>query len=659
MRDDKPPDTYRCPRCSRPSEGRRPRFCPACGAGLDTGGERPAGGVEGRRRPAAWIAAAALVLLLLAAGGALAIVFGGGGGGPAPLPATRAEMKESVNAAREYLTDHWKRRATARVDGAPVYSVSSKLDTDAHTISGRARVLFTNVTGAALDEIVLRVYAGSPVVNPGGSGARVNRVTVDGRAVREKLEGSLLHVPLRGGLAPGAEALLALEFSESIPEISGGTGSIEQLLGRPGGGYGVFGYSGSVYDLGYFIPTVAGYGERGWEDREVPALGDMSNFRCAYYNVSIDAPSDYVVAAPGVRDGGGGSRGRRTHRFRGGPLRDFTAQAGPDYKVVRERVGRTVVSSYYLKGTSRGKDALRFARQALEQYNGHIGGYPYVGLNVCEAPLGGGAGGMEFSGQVQIAGMLYGNPVGMLGVEGSPLEDLFESLGGGLLGDVLEFTVAHEVGHQWWGLAVGSDSIAHPWQDESLTNYCAVLYFRWAHGEEEARKQLQVHVALPYRAGRWLGGGDDLAVDTPADEFSSATRFQAAVYSKGALFFEALEKLVGASAFERGLKKYYESYAFREAAPEDLVASFSGGDAEAVAALHRRWILETHAEEDMAAGAPGADMLDMFDMLLKGLPGGPDLDSLRELLEELVPGGSPPWIPDGPHPDNREPVLPI
>ena len=50
-----------------------------------------------------------------------------------------------------------------------------------------------------------------------------------------------------------------------------------------------------------------------------------------------------------------------------------------------------------------GSKVLGFASDALNQYNKHFGPYPYKKFNVCEAPLGGSAGGMEFAGQVQIA----------------------------------------------------------------------------------------------------------------------------------------------------------------------------------------------------------------------------------------------------------------
>jgi hypothetical protein len=238
------------------------------------------------------------------------------------------------------------------------------------------------------------------------------------------------------------------------------------------------------------------------------------------------------------------------------------------------------------------------------------------------------------------------------------------------MADLLEFTTAHEVCHQWWGLGVGSDQIDHPWQDESLTNYCSVLYFRWQHGEEAAKKQVDMQLMLPYSTGRLMAGGD-MIVDTPSYGFASQTQYTATIYSKGALFFQALEAEMGQEAFEESLREYYGKYSFREATGADLMACFAanGKNAQAISALHQRWIKEKHADEDIAVeSVPGMDMLnDLLDqngidmdkldeMLKQYMPEGMELDNLEDLFEDFMPGGTTPVIPMDP---DLEPVLPI
>jgi hypothetical protein len=583
---------------------------------------------------------ASIVVLLMLAGGITAVVVVLDQPAEVDLPQTVSELKSSVNEAEKYLNENSRSLSGGRAENAPIYSVSAVLDTKDNNVSGEETVLFTNRTGDTLEEILFRVYANSPDVRGKGK-VTVTDARADGAEATVKLSNSLLTVKLPEPLEPGDETLVSFSFEEPVPEVAGGLGGLEGLIGESSGGYGVFGYSDNVYDLGYLMPIITPYRNGSWDTRKAPAFGDVADFECAYFNVAIDVPSGYVVAATGTPTGKSGGAGRDIYSFSAGPARDFSVQASPSYKVETRTVGPTLVSSYYIKGSEEmGKKVLEFGCNALTQYSEHFGPYPYTRFNICEAPLSGGAAGMEFTGQIMLAEMLYGNLVGDLlpeDIGGEELGDLFDSLLGGLMGDTLEFVTAHEVCHQWWGLGVGSDSIGHPWQDESLTNYCSVLYFRWQHGEEAANQQLEMQLVMPYSTAAAMGGGDAV-VDTPVDGFESQEQYVAAVYSKGALFFNALEEQMGTDAFEKSLREYYSQYAFLNPTSGDLMDCFKSNSADpaAVDALHQRWIKEKHGDEDISPTLPG---MDMFEDLMKDLEDNLDLGPLEDLLEDLLDGG--------------------
>ena len=619
-------------------------------------------------RRARVVISVALVLLLVAGVSVGAVVAISSIKSPSPAPTTAATMHSSVSEAQDYLNSSGRKLLGEKDKGAPIYSATVKLDTAAKTVTGTERLLYTNRTGVPLTELVFRVYANSPSVNPGGDAVIITSLTAGGLPATPALAGSILHVPLGVPLGTGKETMVTMTFSERIPEVSGGIDISKLMSGSTGSGYGVFGHSTDVYDLGYFLPTVTTYGPTGWDGREAPAFGDVSDFDCAYYSVSIDVPSDYVVAGAGMPVGQGGSAGRETYDFKGGPMRDFSVQASPLYQTASASVGETDVTAYFLKSEAdSGGKVLGFVRDALTQYNKHFGPYPYRRFNVCEAPLGGGAGGMEFAGQVQIAQMLYSGTGGLNLGEGS---SLLGSLVGGL-GDMLEFTVAHEVCHQWWGLVVGSDSIVHPWQDESLTNYCTVLYFEWQHGAAASQEQVDSQLMLSYSTAKMLGA-PDMVVDSPVYAFKDQTVYSAIVYSKGALFFRALHKTMGAEAFDKSLADYYQQYSFGNPTPEQLMACFeSSGNATTVAALEARWIHELHANEDIPVtatannllnnlmqqlGESGIDMSQLNDMMKKYLPEGTDLN---DMLKQLAPNGSMPQIPGFEQQPGQQPVLPF
>lgn len=633
------------------------RFCTRCGARLEQSGVE-VGRKDKSRVPVVAIIASVVVILLLAGAVTAGIVLFRRQPS-VEMPRTEAELESSVARARGYLNDDGKELAEGRAKDATIYSVSMELDDRNHYLSGEEYVLFTNTTPDDLGEVVFRMYSNSPAIRGQGPVSTVTEARADDRATRAELNGSLLKLPLPQTLQPGDSVTISFNFKEHIPRVSGGIG-LEDIVGNTSGGYGIFGHSDNVYDLGYPMPIVASYRDGQWENRAAPSMGDVVDFECSYFNVAVDVPSSYVVAGTGELIGDEKGGGRRVYSFAAGPARDFSIQASPDYEVTSKDVANTTVYSYYLESSSEtGKKVLEYGTNAVKHYSRHFGPYPYNRLNICEAPLSGGAAGMEFTGQILLAQMLYGD-LGLSGLDediSGGLEDLLgdedlgqllENVTGGIMGETLEFVTAHEVGHMWWGLGVGSDSIGHPWQDESLTNYTAVQYFRWQHGEEAERRVLDSQIMLPYSAAGMLGG--DMVVDTPVDDFPSSDQYVAIVYSKGALFFKALEEQIGSEAYDQSLQSYYRQYVFENAVPEDLVQAFEANveDPQAVASLYQRWIKEKHADEDIAASPlPGMDIFeDLIDPekmeeFWKDLEeGGLDLGPLEDMMEELFDGDS-------------------
>jgi hypothetical protein len=607
------------------------------------------------------IIASVAAVVLLAAGIAVAVLATGGPS--VKLPTTEAALRASVDDAQAYLTPRGRILARGKTEGLTVYSVRGRLDQGRSVVTGDENLLFTNGTGSDLSELVFRVYSNSASVRGANSGpVSITRARAGGATAKTELKGSLLTLTLPRRLPRGESVVIGFSFEEPVPEISSGVGAL--IPSASTGGYGVFGHSDRIYDLGYWIPTVASFSGGNWESREVPPFGDVADFDCAYYNVAFDVPERFVVASTGIKKSEKAGGGRRVYGFAAGPARDFSVQASPDYKVSTRTEGPTTINSYYLASSKdAGARLLGYATNAFKQYSKHIGPYPYRTLNLCEATLTGGAAGMEFTGQILIGQLLYGelslpglDAPGELKDLGNELGDALKPLEAGILGDTLEFVAAHEVCHQWFGIVVGSDSIAHPWQDESLVNYCSVLYFRWRHGDKSAAQALQDQLVLPFETGM-LTGGKDMPADSPVTAFQNEQQYTAVVYGKGALFFNELEKQMGARTFEKSLSQYYRDCAFKNAKPGDLLSAFEDNakDASAVASLHQRWILEAHGEEDIAAAAPdqgplndlldslrgklGVDLgplKDFLDNLRK--QGGMDLQPLKDLLDNLLKG---------------------
>jgi hypothetical protein len=180
-----------------------------------------------------------------------------------------------------------------------------------------------------------------------------------------------------------------------------------------------------------------------------------------------------------------------------------------------------------------------------------------------------------------------------------------------ILGSMMEMTIAHEVAHQWWAIAVGSDSVREPFVDESLTNYSAVVYFEDRYGREAAEKMIQTHLKMPYSVARMLGLADAPA-NLPTSAYGSNLRYSAIVYGKGALYYDSLRRAAGDEVFFSALRAYYAKYRGGLAGPRSLLDIVSAGAPSADAeALYRRWIEEMHGDEDIS----GAGILGIQDLL--------------------------------------------
>jgi aminopeptidase N len=346
-----------------------------------------------------------------------------------------------------------------------------------------------------------------------------------------------------------------------------------------------------------------------------------------------------------------------SRRFRAHNVRDFAVLMSEDY-VVKSKpftVGAksVTVESYTTKANAAKADkAIDIAGRSLQIFARRFGPYPYSSFKVVEGPIKGGAGGMEYSGMTAIASMLYGDwgkqieaLAGSMGLGG--MDKLFAdeadgategradagAAGGfvqGMLGEqkqmldsIFETTIAHEVAHQWWAIGVGSDSVRAPFVDESLTNYCAMLYFEDRYGKEKAQQMMDVHLRTTYSMGRMLGSADvPVALKTSA--YGNNLQYGAIVYGKGALYYDALRALVGDEVFFAALRRYYLEYSNKLAGQRtllDMMKQAAPAKAPQIEALFARWIEGTNGDADITGGKP-AGLSDLLGGILGGnLPG--------------------------------------
>jgi aminopeptidase N len=126
--------------------------------------------------------------------------------------------------------------------------------------------------------------------------------------------------------------------------------------------------------------------------------------------------------------------------------------------------------------------------------------------------------------------------------------------------------IAHETAHQWFGDAVTPREWSHLWLSEGFATYLSALWTERSQGDSAFRAQMAATraqiladtVAVPRRP----------VIDTIETDLKAL--LNANSYQKGGWALHMLRRLVGDSAFFRGLRQYYEAHRHGTAVTEDL-----------------------------------------------------------------------------------------
>jgi len=346
-----------------------------------------------------------------------------------------------------------------------------------------------------------------------------------------------MRVPLPAALAPGEQAVMAMEFLVEVPTEAGSN-------------YGVFAAIDDVLALAHFYPQIAVYDDEGWNIDVPPPNADVTYGDSSYYLTRVTAPAGQVILASGSEIDKQTNGDEQVITIAAGPVRDFYIASSDRYTVISDTVGETTVNGYgFPEFAEQNEQVLGIATTALESLGDRFGPYPFTEFDI--APTPNQALGVEYPGAVVIRAALY---------------DPEASLGSVPAQFYTEATVAHEAGHQWFYSTVGNDQLDEPWLDEALTQYATMLYFLDAYGPEGAEGYHNSFVERWDRVDR-----ADIPIGLPAGDYSGI-EYGAIVYGRGPLFFEALAEEMGQDNFDAFLRDYYQQNKWGIATGKDLKA---------------------------------------------------------------------------------------
>jgi hypothetical protein len=329
----------------------------------------------------------------------------------------------------------------------------------------------------------------------------------------------IVKILLPAPLAPGAKTLITTPFHVKLPfNFSRG------------------GHDGQTYQLTQWYPKPAVYDRNGWHP--IPYL-DQGEFYSEFgdYDVRINVPEGYIVAATGERQ-----EGEFKNQYRQSRVHDFAWFADKNFIVDKDTLalpsGRIInLASYYTPGHKEfWSTSIKTSKEAILFYSREVGEYPYNSLSVIQGPASFG-GGMEYPTITVIA----------------PTSGRRE----------LDLTIAHEIGHNWFYGILASNERKHPWMDEGLNSFYDQK-FAERYGPSTQEQRLLFETMATEKT--------DQPIATPSEEFSEMNYYLTAYY-KTAEWMRYLESILGPDQFRRSMQEYYNRWKFAHPSPEDFKAS--------------------------------------------------------------------------------------
>ena len=354
------------------------------------------------------------------------------------------------------------------------------------------------------------------------------------------------------------------------------------------------GYLGQSYMITQWFPKPAVFDNSGWH--AIPYL-DQGEFYSEFgsFDVFITLPKNYVVAATGNLQNQdeidwlnkkaeetaaetslddkdfsfpNSSTELKTIHYKASKVHDFAWFADKRFHVLKSEIElpiskRTVTSwaMFTNNETEYWRRCNAYTSEVILKYSDWLGEYPYDNVTAVDGTIAAGTG-MEYP-MVTVIGENF---------------SFFD----------FEYTIVHELGHNWFYGILGSNERANPWMDEGMNtyynlrlfenkypnnsfidNYVDEKYVRFAHLKKYTHKAQYV-LSYLINARQNL----DQECSTKAIDFTDAN-YGNDVYFKTGFIFHYLEKYLGENTFDSIMKVYYETWKFKHPQPQDLRNIFS------------------------------------------------------------------------------------
>jgi hypothetical protein len=525
---------------------------------------------------------------------------------PLTLPTPNEQRTASGRPGAKY----WQQRVN--------YRIAATLDPARNEIQGRETIHYVNHSPDALPYLWLFVEQNicapnsitnqlnqPPLVFLGtafdfscqgfNGGGRLESLRIAGADAKRTVYGTTMRIDLASPLASGASLDIEAVWHFSVPPQ----------------GAGRMGHDGPLYEIAQWHPRLVVYDDvHGWNHEPYIGAGE---FYLEYgdFDVSLTVPSSYIVAATGelanpeqvltstqrsrlaaalrsetpvaiisaaeagdVAKTRPSAAGTLTWHFTATNVRDFAFAAGPNFRWDASGYDGILIEDLYRPAATKWQEVNRIGREAIKYYSEQWYRYPYSHATTVEGPIEG----MEYP-------MLTFTP-------NSPSRE------------DLQWVIAHEFGHEWFPMVVGSNERLYPWMDEGFNTFIdlgnAAGYFKGTpYGDSIEAHPLHLYTdhAKP--------GEEQPLITNPTqvrDLFWVG-------YQKPALMMQMLRyEVLGKNRFDAAFREYIKAWAFKHPTPADFFRMMRDESGMDLDWFWRGWIFTTsRLDQAVDSVAPRSD----------------------------------------------------
>ncbi len=421
-------------------------------------------------------------------------------------------------------------------------------------------------------------------------GLHLDALRVGGVAAKHTIYGTTMRVDLRTPLAPGSAVDINAAWHFNVPPQGGGR----------------MGHDGPLYEIAQWYPRMAVYDDvHGWNHEPYIGAGE---FYLEYgdFDVSLIVPASYIVAATGellnpeqvltpmqrarlaaarksdtaiaiIRANEAGNMDLTRPRiyaqgelsalnpeaslvwhFAAKNVRDLAFAGGPNFRWDASGYNGILIEDLYRPSADKWPEVNRIGREAIKYYSEQWYPYPWSHATTVEGPIEG----MEYP-------MLTFTP-------NSPTRE------------DQQWVIAHEFGHEWFPMIVGSNERLYPWMDEGFNTFIdlgnAAQYFRGtAYGDT-----IEVHPLHLYAEHATPGEQPLITNPTQVRDLFWVG------YQKPALMMQMLRyEVLGKERFDQAFREYIKAWAFKHPTPADFFRVMRDQSGMDLDWFWRGWIYST------------------------------------------------------------------